>query len=364
MTEIFLDDLRKEFGRLIAVDDLSLKIKDEEFICLLGPTGCGKTTTLNCIAGIERPTRGNIYFDDVLVNDLSPQERNVGLVFQNFALFRCMNVYENIAFGLKARKVPDREVKKEMKKIAEMLRLEKILYKNVKELSLDEMQRVGLARAIIIKPAILLLDEPLSQLDALFRLEMRVELKRLQRELGQTSIFVTHDQVEAMSMADRIAVMKDGKLQQYDTPNNLHNKPMNKFVASFIGSPQMNILNCSYEEEERKAFLILPESYKIDVTKFKDVIKANCTSSELFMAIRPEHLKVRDKYIPEKSVEAVVYEIESLGSETIIHLMFGSQIIKLITSAMVKVNVGDKKAIEFEMDGLRIFDKKTDKLIV
>ncbi|HEY8475311.1 MAG TPA: ABC transporter ATP-binding protein, partial [Chloroflexota bacterium] len=245
MARILLDNLRKEFGKVVAVERLSLDVGDGQFVALLGPSGCGKTTTMNMIAGLERPTSGTIYFDDRPMNDVPPGKRNVGFVFQNYAIFTHMTVYDNLAFGLKIRHVPPAEIRKEVLKVAELLQLTDQLHQNAGRLSVNDMQKVAIGRTMIIRPSIFLLDEPFSNLDAAFRAYMRGELKRLQREIGQTMIYVTHDQVEAMSMADKIAVMDFGVLQQYGTPDEVYYKPVNMFVANFIGSPNMNFLTAT-----------------------------------------------------------------------------------------------------------------------
>ena len=356
MTKIVVERLRKEFGKLVAVDDLSLEIRDGEFVCFLGPTGCGKTTMLNCIAGLEEPTSGDIYFGDQLVNKLRPQDRKIGFVFQNFATFNLMSVYDNIAFGLKVRKVPSAEIAKEVNRVAALLRLDQLLRTKVGQLSLNEMQKVALARAIVIKPAILFLDEPLSQLDAFMRATMRAELKRLQREVGQTAVFVTHDQLEAMAMADRIAIMNRGRLQQYDTPDRIYNSPSNRFVASFLGNPPMNIVDCRYEVKGTKALLLFDGESEIDVTLFREVVEKNIAGAQAAIAIRPEHVWIRDHSVPGKGFAAEIQEVEPLGSETIVDFMFQSRVFRAVAPSGFKSKLGDTKWIELDMSHLHILD--------
>ncbi|RLE71312.1 MAG: glycerol-3-phosphate ABC transporter ATP-binding protein, partial [Thermoprotei archaeon] len=252
MVEVKLVDLCKYFGPVKAVDHLNLHIKDREFVALLGPSGCGKTTTLLMIAGIYKPTSGYIYFGDEIVNDVPPKDRNVGMVFQSYALYPHMTVFDNIAFPLKLKKVPKQEIEKKVKEVAEFLRIAELLDRKPSQLSGGQQQRVALARALAKEPQIFLMDEPLSNLDAKLRIMMRAELKRMQKELGITTIYVTHDQVEAMTMADRIAVLNLGRLQQYGTPDELYNKPSNVFVAGFIGSPPMNFIDGSLVETDDK----------------------------------------------------------------------------------------------------------------
>ncbi|RLE52516.1 MAG: glycerol-3-phosphate ABC transporter ATP-binding protein, partial [Candidatus Methanomethylicota archaeon] len=240
MVKIHLEHVTKVFGEVVAVDDVTLTIREKEFMVLLGPSGCGKTTTLRIIAGLEEPTKGEVYIDDQPVTYLPPKDRDIAMVFQNYALYPHMKVYDNIAFPLKLRKYPKEEIDKMVKEVAEMLHIEDLLDRMPKQLSGGEQQRVALARALIRRPKAFLLDEPLSNLDAKLRVVMRAELKRLQKELGVTTVYVTHDQAEAMTMADRIAVMKDGKVLQVGSPADVFNKPVNLFVAGFIGSPPMN----------------------------------------------------------------------------------------------------------------------------
>src|SRR5437764_3091575 len=244
MAEIRLENLTKVFGSLVAVSDLDLVVEDGSFIALVGPSGCGKTTTMNMISGLETPTRGEIYFDTQPVSRMDPGRRNVGFVFQNYAIFTHMRVYDNLAFGLRVRKPrPDRaEIDREVKRVAEIVGVARILERKAGRLSVNDMQKVALGRSMIVAPAIFLLDEPFSNLDAAFRAYMRAELKRIQHEVGQTTVYVTHDQVEAMSMADRIAVMDLGVLQQYGSPDEIYNRPANRFVAGFVGSTRMNFL--------------------------------------------------------------------------------------------------------------------------
>ncbi|MEM4563275.1 MAG: ABC transporter ATP-binding protein, partial [Thermofilum sp.] len=238
MVTVRLENVSKIFrGGVEAVRDLNLEVKDGEFMVLLGPSGCGKTTTLLMIAGVYKPSKGYIYFDDKIVNDLEPKDRNIGMVFQSYALYPHMTVYENIAFPLRLKKLPKEEIDRRVREAASMLRIENLLDRRPSQLSGGQQQRVALARAIVKRPSLFLMDEPLSNLDAKIRVEVRAELKRLQRELGITTIYVTHDQAEAMSLADRIAVMNEGRLQQVGTPDELYYKPANTFVAGFIGAP-------------------------------------------------------------------------------------------------------------------------------
>lgn len=365
MAHIKLKNLRKEFGSVIAVKDLGLDIKDGEFMAFLGPSGCGKTTTLNMIAGLEMPTLGEIFFDGQLMNDVPPEKRGVGFVFQDYAIFTHMSVYDNLAFGSKIKKYSKEKIRKEVQQIAKLLQLEDLLYLSARQLSLNDMQKVALGRSLIMKPKLSLLDEPLSNLDAAFRLRMRGELKRLHWEVGQTTIYVTHDQVEAMSMADRIAVMDFGVLQQYGTPNEIYRKPINKFVANFVGSPKMNFVNCWFRVEGEKAFLQSDDfiNSKLDVASFKSEIEKKSTSDKLILGVRPEHIHLLD-HPDENSLPAKISIFEPLGSKTIVHLQTDKSIIQAVARPDYRPTIGDKKWISFDRDNIHIFDAKTEIAII
>ena len=240
--KVKLEKLTKQWGQVVGADSMNLDIRDGEFVAFLGPSGCGKTTTLLMVAGIYKPTAGAIYFDDRLVNQVAPKDRNIGMVFQSYALYPHMTVFQNISYPLKLKKVPLNEMRERTQRVADMMGIGHLLDRKPAQLSGGQQQRVALGRSLVKEPGLLLFDEPLSNLDARLRLTMRGEIKRLQMELGITSIYVTHDQLEAMTMADRIAVMKDGKLQAYDTPNELYERPRNLFIAGFLGNPPMNFI--------------------------------------------------------------------------------------------------------------------------
>jgi multiple sugar transport system ATP-binding protein len=358
-----LEELRKEFGSLVAVNDLTLEVKSGEFVSLLGPSGCGKSTTLNMIAGLLKPTSGRIFVGETDITDLSPILRNVGLVFQNYAVFSNMTVYENLAFGLKVRKVPPAEIKSEVLKVAETLQLTDILGTKAGRLRLDEMQRTALGRSMITKPAFFLLDEPLSNLDAGLRSIMRVELKRIQRELEQTILYVTHDQVEAMSMADRIAVMDHGVLQQYGSRDELYNHPANRFVANFIGSPSMNFIDCTLAVKGDRIYLDASD-FKLDVSRFADKIQKKAASEELIMGIRPENVAIQAKPGSENAVESKVFMTEPIGSKTIVTLSVGEILVKSITPGTFRADIGSRLWMEFDMEKLHVFDKKTEEALL
>ncbi len=357
-----LVNLRKEFGDLVAVNDLNLEIKSGEFSSLLGPSGCGKTTTLNMIAGLLTPTSGKIYVGDADITELPPLARNVGLVFQNYAVFGHMSVYDNLAFGLKVRKLSPDEIKGEITKVAELLELTPILNKKAGGLRLDEMQRTALGRSMITKPAFFLLDEPLSNLDATLRSFMRVELKRIQRELNQTILYVTHDQIEAMSMADRIAVMNLGRLQQYGTRSEVYDNPANKFVSNFIGSPSMNFIDCSLLEKGGKAFLDTGE-FQIDITKLKGTIKKDATSSKLIIGIRPEDVQIDTKPKSKSSIKTKVYLVEPIGAKTIVSVRVGNIMVKAIGPGTFRPKLDETAYMDFDMKKIHVIDGKTENTI-
>ncbi len=258
MAKVRLEHVWKRFGKVVAVKDFNLETEDGEFVVFVGPSGCGKTTTLRMIAGLEEISEGKIYIGDRLVNDVPPKDRDIAMVFQNYALYPHMNVYENMAFGLRLRRYPKDEIDRRVKEAARILKIEHLLSRKPRELSGSQRQRVAMGRAIVREPKVFLMDEPLSNLDAKLRVEMRAEIAKLQRRLGVTTIYVTHDQVEAMTLGHRIVVMKDGEIQQVDTPLRLYDFPANRFVAGFIGSPSMNFVKASVEVQGEKAYLVAP----------------------------------------------------------------------------------------------------------
>jgi len=357
MVRVRLVNLSKYFGKVKAVDNLNLEIKDGEFVALLGPSGCGKTTTLLMIAGIYKPTKGYIYFDDQIVNDLPPKERNVGMVFQSYALYPHMKVYDNIAFPLKLKKVPKHEIDQKVREVARFLRIEELLDRKPSQLSGGQQQRVALARALAKEPQLFLMDEPLSNLDAKLRVTMRAELKRLQKQLGITTIYVTHDQVEAMTMADRIAVLNEGRLQQYGEPRELYDKPANVFVAGFIGSPPMNFIDGSLIEKDGGMLVDFgPFQVKLppDVAS---VLKEANAPSEIIFGVRPEDIK-----IGEGELQGEVYVIEPLGRDSIVHINMGEGIIiRALVAGGITLNMQEKVTLSFDMGKIHIFDKKTEK---
>ncbi len=365
MADVKLVNLTKIFEsrgeRVVAVDHINLYVKDREFLVLLGPSGCGKTTTLRMIAGLEVPTEGEIYIGDKLVNDLHPKDRDVSMVFQNYALYPHLTVFDNIAFPLKIRKYPKEEIRRRVEEVAELLRIKHLLGRKPKELSGGEQQRVALGRAIVRRPKVFLMDEPLSNLDAKLRILMRAELKKLQKELGVTTIYVTHDQVEAMTMADRIAVMNEGRLMQVGTPQELFNRPANIFVAGFIGAPPMNFFECEVKEYE-DGYYFESEVFKYRISEALGKLVSRLGISRVIMGIRPHDVKVSRGPI-ENSIKAETYVVEPLGTETILDFKLGANIVKAVVPPTMRIEPGEEVWLVFEEDRLHIFDKKTGKSI-
>jgi len=364
MAKVMIKNLTKRFGNVIAVNNLNLMVEDKEFLVLLGPSGCGKTTTLRCIAGLEYPDEGEIYIGNTLVNDLPPKDRDIAMVFQSYALYPHMNVFDNIAFPLKIRKLPRDEINKRVKEVAELLKISHLLDRKPKQLSGGERQRVALGRAIVRNPQVFLMDEPLSNLDAKLRVYMRAELKKLQKELGVTTIYVTHDQVEAMTMADKIAIMNLGVLQQVGTSYEVYHYPSNLFVAGFIGSPPMNFVHCTLKESNG-LYLLDSGEFVIHLTNdIGEIIKERISSSEIVLGVRPEDILISKEFGAQNSVEGEVYVTEPMGSEMIVDVKVGSEILKVKSHAEMDVNIGDKVWLTFKIDKIHLFDKKTEKSII
>jgi multiple sugar transport system ATP-binding protein len=365
MASIRLESLRKEFGDVIAVAGLSLEIPHGEFAALLGPSGCGKTTTMNMIAGLETPTSGTIYFNEKPMNDVPPGKRGVGFVFQNYAIFTHMTVEQNVGFGLTVAGRPKDEIGREVRKIAEVLQLTPMLGMSAGRLSINDMQKVALGRSMITQPGIFLLDEPFSNLDAAFRAYMRGELKRIQRSLGQTMVYVTHDQVEAMSMADKIAVMYCGELYQFGSPDDVYNWPVNTFVARFIGSPNMNFIKCAYQAENGQGWLVQKAGgvrTPVD-NKRRGLLETTPNADDLIFGVRPEHMKLTERPAADSLWQGVVYAIEPLGPKTVVHLKVGEDLLEAVAPAMYRPHVGEIQYIGLDLASTHVFDAKTKNVI-
>ncbi len=363
MARVLLKEVTKRFGDVVAVNSLSLEVKDKEFLVLLGPSGCGKTTALRCIAGLETPEEGEIYIGDRLVNDLDPKERDVAMVFQSYALYPHMTVFNNLAFPLENMKVPKDEIKIKVRQVAELLKIEALLDRKPKQLSGGQRQRVALGRAMVRDPHVFLMDEPLSNLDAKLRVYMRAELKKLQKELGVTTVYVTHDQVEAMTMGDKIAILNEGVLQQTGTPDEIYFNPSNVFVAGFIGSPPTNFFDCT---------LLEGVPFTLDTGEFKYSLPENvaeaakkCTSDACILGVRPQDVLIYKNAKRKKGlIRAVLDVIEPLGDVIILDLKVGDYLVKAVVSPDFKAELGDELWIDFPAKKIHIFDKKTGATLV
>ena len=342
------------------VPDLNLEIKDKEFVVLVGPSGCGKSTTLRMIAGLEEVSDGELYIGDRKVNDVPPKDRDIAMVFQSYALYPHMTVYKNMAFALELRKVPKDEIDKKVREAAKILGLEEYLKRKPKELSGGQRQRVALGRAMVRQPAVFLLDEPLSNLDAKLRTEMRSQIAALHKRLQTTFVYVTHDQTEAMTMGDRIVVMKDGVIQQFDTPQMLYNYPCNKFVAGFIGSPQMNFLNVKKEGEN--LFLTFG-TYKIPVQKPE--LEAY-VDKEVIMGIRPEDIHAEESFLSiseASNIEANVDLAEMMGSEIYLYLTCCGQKMVARVPSRTGIRADDMVKLALDVNKIHVFDAETENVI-
>jgi len=369
MASVQLKNVYKKYpGGVVAVSDFSIDIEDKEFIILVGPSGCGKSTTLRMIAGLEEITEGELYIGDKLVNDVAPKDRDIAMVFQNYALYPHMTVYDNMAFGLKLRKMPKAEIKKRVEAAAKILDISHLLDRKPKALSGGQRQRVALGRAIVREPKVFLLDEPLSNLDAKLRAQMRTELVKLHKNLNTTFIYVTHDQTEAMTMGTRIVVMKDGFIQQIDTPTNLYNYPANLFVAGFIGSPQMNFIPAKLIEKDGAVCLQYGKNtLKLPDSKGKDPKVKEYIGKEVIFGIRPENIHDEEMYlstIPDGIIEANVEVTEMMGAETYIYFTTEG------FNAIARVNpnssakAGDVIKMTMDVNKIHLFDKETEKTII
>ncbi len=375
MASLSLRNVYKRYpGGVTAVSDFNLEIKDKEFIILVGPSGCGKSTTLRMVAGLEEISDGEILIGDRVVNDVAPKDRDIAMVFQNYALYPHMTVFDNMAFGLKLRKTPKDEIKRRVEEAARILDISHLLERKPKALSGGQRQRVALGRAIVREPKVFLLDEPLSNLDAKLRAQMRTEISKLHLKLGTTFIYVTHDQTEAMTMGTRIVVMKDGFIQQVDTPQNLYLYPGNLFVAGFIGSPQMNFIDSvllkegndffvEFGTEDTKTRAGVKYKIKLPASKNKDDVLEAYVGKEVIMGIRPEDVHNEEDLIaqfPDGIVEANVEVTELMGAETYLYMNCEEQTINARVSPTNTAKPGDRIKITLEPSKIHLFDKETE----
>ena len=384
MSSLSLKHIYKKYsGGVTAVSDFCLEIADKEFIIFVGPSGCGKSTTLRMIAGLEEITEGELYIGDKLMNDIAPKDRDIAMVFQNYALYPHMTVYENMAFGLKLRKVPKETIKRRVEAAAKILGIEALLNRKPAQMSGGQKQRVALGRAIVREPKVFLLDEPLSNLDAKLRAAMRTEITKIHQTVGVTFIYVTHDQVEAMTMATRIVVMKDGFIQQVDSPQNLYDKPVNIFVAGFIGTPQMNFIHATLEKEGDDAFIVFGDNkIKLPAEKASDPAIEPYIGKEIIAGIRPELIHDEPIYLEkmaENTIEANVDVTELMGAEIYLYLSIdGVEAFNLDSNKgenikndiIAKVSsrsgarAGDKIKVAIDSSRIHLFDKETQKYII
>lgn len=368
MANLSLKGVYKRYpGGVVAVSDFNLEIADKEFVILVGPSGCGKSTTLRMIAGLEEISDGELYIDGRLVNEVSPRDRDIAMVFQNYALYPHMTVFENMAFGLKLRKTPKAEITRRVHEAAQILDIEHLLDRKPKALSGGQRQRVALGRAIVREPKVFLMDEPLSNLDAKLRVQMRTEIGKLHQKLQTTFIYVTHDQTEAMTMGSRIVVMKDGFIQQVDTPANLYNSPCNMFVAGFIGSPQMNFVNAKIEEKNGGIWLKFgTHSIKLPDGKAASLDKSY-VGKEVVMGIRPEDIHDEESYISASAdtvVEADVEITEMMGAETYLYLLIEGNAFTARVNPRTTVKAGDKIKVALDGNKIHLFDKDNETAIL
>jgi len=369
MAGIEMKNVMKKYGEdLIVMQDLNLTIRDGEFFCLLGPSGCGKSTTLRMIAGLEEISGGTIKIGERLVNDIPPQARNIAMVFETYSLYPHMSVYENIAFCLRIRKIPDSQIRRKVERVAAILEMESFLYSKVDNLGDGQKQRVSVCRALVRDPEVFLMDEPISHLDATLRTQMRAEIKTLQRKNGATCVYVTHDQVEAMALADRIAIMKDGVIEQIGTPKEVFTTPANKFVGGFIGEPPMNFWECRIERDNGQLYLISPVGSLTLPPQTGKTIEKIDISGGVLVGVRPTSIRVFANNPGINSHRAKIDIIEARGDGLILTAKIGHEILTVDPPEQdlrgLNLNRGDTIWLRPEMDQIHFFDKSTGTKLV
>ena len=364
MSTVKLEHISKKYPNgFEAVKDFNLEIGDKEFIIFVGPSGCGKSTTLRMVAGLEEITGGDLYIDGKRMNDVEPKDRDIAMVFQNYALYPHMTVYDNMAFGLKIRKLPKEEIDKKVHEAAKILDLEHLLDRKPKALSGGQRQRVAMGRAIVRNPKVFLMDEPLSNLDAKLRGQMRIEISKLHQKLGTTIIYVTHDQTEAMTLGTRIVVMKDGVVQQVDTPENLYERPGNKFVAGFIGAPQMNMVNADVAEKDGIHLEFCGQSIRLDENRAKILKDKGYVGKKITLGIRPEDLHDAgsiDRANKDACIHATIRVYEMLGAETYLYFDMDQATWTARVDPSVKVKPGETVDLYMNTEKLHAFDIETE----
>jgi len=365
MANVTLDHVFKRYDSNIVVNDASIEIKDKEFVVLVGPSGCGKSTTLRMIAGLEEISEGKISIDNTVVNDVPPKDRDIAMVFQNYALYPHMTVYENLAFGLKMRKYPKEDIHQRVTSAASILGIGEMLERKPKALSGGQRQRVALGRAIVRRPKVFLFDEPLSNLDANLRVQMRTEISRLHKQLESTMIYVTHDQIEAMSMGDRIVVMNKGVVQQCDTPLTIYNRPVNQFVAGFIGSPTMNFISGRIVRDGQVSFHDEPGTLKLPLTAERFSKLSLPDKSPVTLGIRPEHISVRQQSDAFQRVRTNIELTEPVGNEIIVYFTLTNSTLQMISRVPsdVEPQRGSAYDLYFDTSRVHLFDKANERAL-
>lgn len=365
MASVTYDHVTKRFGDVRAVNNLDIQIEDKEFLVLVGPSGCGKSTALRCLAGLEDITEGKILIGDQVVNDVPPKDRDIAMVFQSYALYPHMSVYDNMAFGLKLRKTPKEDIKRRVNEAAEILGIGNLLDRKPRQLSGGQRQRVAVGRAIVREPKVFLFDEPLSNLDAKLRVETRANISKLHQQLQTTFIYVTHDQVEAMTMASRIAVLESGILQQIDTPQNLYDSPDNLFVAGFIGSPAMNFFPAKMQQSNGK-LVVDANSFVLEIPEERKAPFQDHVGKDIIFGIRPEDI-INPEFAPRgiiaQPVESKVDITELMGNEIFLFLKAGEHDFVARVDPRTKVTTGQDLQLVFNMDNMHIFDRETEQAI-
>lgn len=369
MASLSLKNVTKKYPNgFVAVKDFNLDIQDKEFIIFVGPSGCGKSTTLRMIAGLEDISSGELYIDDKLVNDVEPKDRDIAMVFQNYALYPHMSVYDNMAFGLKLRKTPKDEIDQKVHDAAKILDLEHLLDRKPKALSGGQRQRVAMGRAIVRNPKVFLMDEPLSNLDAKLRGQMRVEISKLHQRLETTIVYVTHDQTEAMTLGTRIVVMKDGVIQQVDNPQNLYDKPCNKFVAGFIGAPQMNMIDAVVGKDGEQVTLTFGgHTIALPAAKARKLEAAGYMGKNVILGIRPEDMHDEESFLsmsPKSVIEATIRVYEMLGAEVLLYFDVDDASFTARVNPRTTARPGDQVKLALDLEKIHVFDKDTDEVII
>jgi len=358
MSNVVLRNVVKMYGDVVAVDNVSFEVEDGDFVALVGPSGCGKTTTLNLVAGLIELTDGEIYLGEKQINDLDPKDRDLAMVFQNYALYPNKSVRENLAFPLKMRKMKGGDIKAQVDRTAKLLSIDHLLDRRPKELSGGQQQRVALGRAMVRNPRAFLMDEPLSNLDAKLRVQMRAELKRFHQELNATVLYVTHDQLEAVTMADKIAVMNNGVLQQYASPDHVFNRPVNTFVAGFIGSPAMNLIPGRVQQNGGGVEVVGEAGWDLPLSPLR-AKQALRSDGDVMLGIRHSQVRLHRQVVP-GSLAATIYTVEPTGDLTFVHFRLGSQLLVASADADFRANPDDPIWVEFDQDHLHLFDARTE----